>query len=345
MSGKHSKFYLGAALLLVAMAGGIHLYLHRGEESTDDATIGGRVVALSPKVSGYVKILNIDDNQLVKAGEVLLEIDPSDYIFRRDRALATYQAAKAALSAAQQNLETTNVSAPSNQDAAQAQLEAAQANWRKAEQDLRRMQALSNQARSQSQLDQAIAAEKTAKSAFYEAQARLRSAATAPKAIAAARAQQQQLAAQLLQAQADLSQAENDLSNTRIVAAMPGRITNRGVERGDYIQPGQQLGSLVSIETWVVANFKETQLQYMRPGQLVAISIDAYPDLNLSGRVDSIQAGSGAFFSAFPPQNATGNFVKIVQRVPVKIVFANLPADMPLLGPGMSVTPTVFTAD
>ncbi len=343
MSGKHLKFYLGAALLVVVS--GVYLYLHRGEESTDDATIGGRVVALSPKVSGYVKTLNIDDNQLVQAGEVLLEIDPSDYLFRRDRTLATYQAAKAALAASQQNLETTNVSAPSNQDAVQAQLEAAQANWRKAEQDLSRMQALSSQARSQGQLDQAVAAEKTAKSAVYEAQARLRSAATAPKAIAAARAQHQQLSAQLLQAQADLSQAENDLSNTRIVAAMTGRITNRSVERGDYIQPGQSLGSLVSLDTWVVANFKETQLQHIRPGQPVAISIDAYPDLNLSGQVDSIQAGSGAFFSAFPPQNATGNFVKIVQRVPVKIVFEKLPADMPVLGPGMSVTPTVFTAD
>ena len=206
------------------------------------------------------------------------------------------------------------------------------------------MQRLSDEARSQGQLDQAIAAEKAAKSAFYEAQARLRGAEVAPKTIAAARATSNQLMAQFRQAQADLAQAENDLANTRLIAPMDGRITNRGVERGNYVQTGQQLGSLVSTELWVIANFKETQLEHMHPGQHVTVSIDAYPSQGFDGKAHSIQSGTGAFFSAFPPQNATGNFVKIVQRVPVKIIFDKQPDASLALETGMSVMPTVFTA-
>lgn len=341
MKSARSRLLLLA--LLAATAGGYYLYLQRGEESTDDAAIAGRNIIISPKVAGYVHVLNIDDNQLVRTGDVLLEIDPSDYRFRRDRAQAAFEAARAAAMAAENNMETTNVSAPANRDAAQAQVAAAEASWNQTQLELKRMQRLSDEARSQGQLEQAIASEKAAASAVQEAQARLRSASTAPRAIAAARAAYGQLQAQYKQTQADLEQAENDLANTRLIAAMDGRITNRGVERGDYVQPGQQLGSLVSTELWVVANFKETQLQDIRPGQPVDIRIDAYPDRTFSGRVDSIQAGSGAFFSAFPPQNATGNFVKIVQRVPVKIVFDQQPGQTLALGPGMSVVPTVHT--
>ncbi|MDD4914744.1 MAG: HlyD family secretion protein [Methylococcales bacterium] len=343
MKPRHSRFLMLALFIGLAAASGVYLHLHRGEESTDDAMLDGHNVTISPKVSGYVKTLNIDDNQLVKAGDVLLEIDPSDYIFRRDKAQAAFDAAQAAAMASKNNMETTNISAPSNRDAAQAQVDAARANWDKALKDLKRMQRLTDEARSQNQLEQAVAAEMSAKSAFYEAEARLRTANTAPRAIAAARAMNNQLLAQLKQAQADLEQAENDLANTRLIAPMNGRITNRGVERGNYVQPGQQLGYLVSTETWVIANFKETQLKNMRPGQRVAISIDAYPDKVFNGRVDSIQAGAGAFFSAFPPQNATGNFVKIVQRVPVKIVFDPIPDSTLTMGPGMSVEPVVYT--
>jgi membrane fusion protein (multidrug efflux system) len=344
MKSNQSKFTLIFLLLFAGVAAGIYLYLHRGEESTDDANIAGRTVTLSPKVAGYVTNLNINDNQLVKAGEVLLEIDDSDYVIRRDKAKATFEAARAAALASQNNMESTNISAPSNRDAALAQVDSAKANWDKAGKDLNRMQRLSDEARSQGQLDQAIAAEKAAKSAFYEAQARLRSAEVAPKTIAAARATSNQLMAQFRQAQADLAQAENDLANTRLIAPMDGRITNRGVERGNYVQTGQQLGSLVSTELWVIANFKETQLEHMHPGQHVTVSIDAYPSQGFDGKVDSIQSGTGAFFSAFPPQNATGNFVKIVQRVPVKIIFDKQPDASLALGPGMSVMPTVFTA-
>lgn len=344
MKTNKSRIIILILLLAAVAAIALYLYLHKGEESTDDAMLTGRNVVISPKVSGYVKILNINDNQLVRAGDVLLEIDPSDYIFRRDRAQGVFEAARAAVTASQNNLDTTSISAPSSQDAAQAQVDAARANWDKAVKDLQRMQRMSNESRSQEQLEMVIAGELTAKSALTEAQARLRSAKTAPMAIAVAKANYSQLVSQLKQAQADLAEAENDLANTLLIAPMDGRITNRGVERGNYVQPGQQLGSLVSTELWVVANFKETQLKNIRAGQRVDINIDAYPDKTFSGRVDSIQSGTGSFFSAFPPQNATGNFVKIVQRVPVKIVFAQLPDSILAMGPGMSVIPTVHTA-
>ncbi|HEU0118703.1 MAG TPA: HlyD family secretion protein, partial [Alphaproteobacteria bacterium] len=187
--------------------------------------------------------------------------------------------------------------------------------------------------------------EKSARGNLEDARAKFRSAQTAPKAIAAARANSEQLAAQVKQAEADLAQAQQDLDNTKIIAPSDGRIAKKGVERGNYIQPGQALASLISMDVFVTANFKETQLTHMHPGQHVEVSIDAYPDRTFKAKIDSIQSGSGAYFSAFPPENATGNFVKIVQRVPVKILFDSTPDASMALGPGMSVTPTVYTND
>ncbi|MDR3424272.1 MAG: HlyD family secretion protein [Alphaproteobacteria bacterium] len=339
------KFILFAVVLGIIAACGGYLYINRFEESTDDAQINGDIVTLAPQVSGYVSALTIDDNQRVKTGDVLLEIDPADYIARRDHAQAALDAAKAAAEAAQNNADTTNVSAPSNLVAAQAQVDAAQANWERATSDLKRMQKLGRDARSQTQLDQAIDAEKTAHSNLDAANARLRSAQTAPKTIAQAQANSDSLAAQVKEAEATLAQAENDLAHTKIVAPIDGRITGRSVELGNYVQPGQALATLVGNDMWVVANFKETQLTRMRKGQPVTLSLDAYPDLKLTGKVDSIQSGTGSYFSAFPPENATGNFVKIVQRVPVKITFDHAPDATLALGPGMSVVPTVDTAE
>jgi len=343
MSLSRSKLTLLSVVTMVGLAIAIYVWLERGQESTDDAALNSHTVTLSPKVSGYVKVLNIKDNQRVKAGELLLEIDPTDYSIRRDKALAAYEAAKAAASVSHSNMETTNISAPSNRDAAQAQVESASANWEKAKHDLVRMQKLSNEARSQEQLDLAIANEKATQSFLIDARAKLRTAETAPKTMAAARAMNEQLSAQLNQAKADLAQADNDLANTKLKAVMDGVITNRGVEQGNYVQVGQQLGSLVGTEFWITANYKETQLEHIRIGQPVKVTIDAFPELSLKAKVDSIQAGTGAYFSAFPPQNATGNFVKIVQRVPVKIVFDSQPDATLPLGPGMSVIPTVIT--
>jgi len=343
MKSTRSRIILFLIILTLAIGGGIYLFIHRGEQTTDDAAIDGRTITISPKISGYVVSLNVNDNQVVKAGDVLLEIDPTDYTIRRDHAKAALEAAQDAASGSNSDKETTDISAPSNLDAAQAQVVSAQANWDKAVADLNRMQRLSNEARSQEQLDQAVAAEKAASSNLEDARAKLRSAETAPKAMAAAQAQSDRLQAQVKQAEADLAQAEYDLQNTKIIAPVDGRITKRAVERGDYVQPGQQLGSLVGTELWVTANFKETQLEDIRPGQRATITIDAFPNLNLEAKVDSIQSGTGAFFSAFPPENATGNFVKIVQRVPVKLILKHAPDPALTLGPGMSAIATVYT--
>jgi membrane fusion protein (multidrug efflux system) len=330
-------------LSIIIGGGGAYYYSQRGEVSTDDAGVDGRTVVLSPKVQGYVKALNIQDNQMVKAGDILLEIDPADYIVRRDRAKAALAAAQAAANASHSNLETTTVSAPSTIDAAEAQVASARASWEKALADKQRMESLfSAGACPQQQLDQAVATEKALRSTLDQMRAGLHSANTAPSVIAAAKNTSEQLQAQVKQAEVDLAQAENDLANTKIIAPMDGRITNRSVEIGNYVQIGSQLGSLVGNELWIVANFKETQLEHMQPGQSVDIRIDAFPNVKLHGKVDSIQAGTGSHFSLFPAENATGNFVKIVQRIPVKIVFDSLPDDIHM-GPGMSVVPTVHT--
>jgi len=342
LTSKHIKVII---VLLVAVVGaGVYYYVHRGEVSTDNASIEGRTVVISPKVQGYVRTLNIQDNQLVKAGDVLLEIDSTDYVVRRDRAKAALAAAQAAANASHSNLETTTVSAPSNAVAAMAQVASAEATWEKTFSDRQRMESLfSVGACSRQQFDEAIAIEKASRSALDKMRADLRSASTAPSVIAAAKDTSQQFQAQVNQAEVDLVQAENDLANTKIIAPMDGRMTKRSVEIGTYVQVGQQLSSLVGTQLWVVANFKENQLEHIQPGQPVDIHIDAFPNVKLRGKVDSLQAGTGSHFSLFPAENATGNFVKIVQRVPVKIVFDSTPDSALHLGPGMSVIPTVYT--
>jgi membrane fusion protein (multidrug efflux system) len=339
---KSPFFFLAIVVGALVLVAGLYMLIHAGEVSTDDASLEAHVVTLSPKVAGYVKTLAISDNQLVKAGDVLMEIDPVDYELKRDRAAAVLQAAEAGVNAAHQNVESTNVSAPSNLQSAQAQVKAAKAAWDKSLIDLNRMKRLSNEARSREELDTAVANEKTARSNLEDAQAKLRSAETAPKTIAAAEANRAQLQAQVKQAEAELAQAEKDLADTKIVAPADGRITRRAVEQGDYVQPGEQLGALVGTDFWVVANFKETQLKHMKPGQPVRIKIDAFPNVKVEGKVDSFMSGTGGRFSAFPAENATGNFVKIVQRVPVKITLTTPLKDIPV-GPGMSVVPVVET--
>lgn len=342
LTSKNRRVIIGILVVVVGVS--TYFYSHRSEVSTDNAAIEGRTVVVSPKVQGYVKTLNIQDNQLVKAGDVLLEIDSTDYIIRRDRAKATLAAAQAAANASHRNLETTTVSAPSNVDGATAQVASAEATWQKTFSDRQRMESLFNVgACSRQQFDDAIAIEKSSRSALEKMRADLRSANTAPSVIAAAKDTSQQFQAQVKQAEVDLVQAENDLTNTKIIAPMDGRITKRSAEIGTYVQAGQQLSSLVGTELWVVANFKETQLEHMQPGQPVDIHIDAFPNVKLHGKVDSLQAGTGSHFSLFPAENATGNFVKVVQRVPVKIIFDSIPDGDLHLGPGMSVIPTVYT--
>ncbi len=340
MTGKKLRIF--GIIALIAAGAGIYIFLHRNEVSTDDAALEANVVTISPRVGGYVQALPVTDNQVVKAGTLLARIDPVDYQIKLDRSLAALDAAKANLSSATQNLETTKIQAPSNTDAAQAQMQVAQAEWENTQQTLKRLQSLTDQARSRQQLDDAVAAQRKALSALNDAKAKLRASQTAPQTVAAAVSNAEQLAAVVRQAEADVAQARKDLADTNIVAPIDGRIASRGVEHGNYVQPGQQLMALVGNDVWVVANFKETQLTAMKPGQPVDIDVDAYPGLGLHGKVDSVQSGTGSRFSAFPAQNATGNFVKIVQRVPVKIVLDGYrPVAGVTLGPGMSVVPTV----
>jgi membrane fusion protein (multidrug efflux system) len=180
-----------------------------------------------------------------------------------------------------------------------------------------------------------------AESQLGEAKARLASAKVAPSRVAFSRAQVDTTAAEIAQAEAEVRQAELNLSYTKMYAPESGQITRKVVEPGSYVQVGQTLCSIVPDRLWVLANFKETQLRYMHPGQPATITVDAYPDHVFTGHVDSIQAGSGARFSLLPPENATGNYVKVVQRVPVKIVFDNATDPSHPLGPGMSVVPSI----
>lgn len=340
LSTKYIKIFL--AVMIIVLGASTYYYFHMTDVSTDSATIDGHTVSVSPKVQGYIKKLYIQDNQLVKAGDVLLEIDPTDYRIRRDRAKAALAAAKAALAVAVHNSETTAVSAPANEDAVSAQVASAVAIWEKSASDRHRMEDLfKSGACSEQQRDQAIAAEKSDRAALEKIRANLKSASTTTTVIAAAQNTIEQLQAQVSQSEADLAQAESDLSNTKIIAPMDGRIIKYNIESGNYVQTGQQLASLVGTDMWVVANFKETQLEHMKPGQAVDIRIDAYPNVVLHGKIDSFQSGTGAHFSLFPAENATGNFVKIVQRVPVKILFDMPPDNQLHLGLGMSVVPTV----
>jgi membrane fusion protein (multidrug efflux system) len=327
-------------LALIAI-GGAHYMMTRGQEKTEDATIEANVIPVAPKVSGYVVELDVTDNQRVKKGDVLLKIDPRDYQIALDQAKADLASAESRLAGAKFKHAGTSVSAPSNLESAQSQVAAAEAEWKNADKTLKRLQSLNDTARSQQSLDDASAAEKSARSKLEDAKARLRSAQTAPDEVAASEASVKELEAALEHANAAVEQAQNNLDDTTVVASQDGRITRRSVEQGAYVEEGQQLLSLVGNTVWVIANFKETQLDGMKAGQAVDIHIDAYPSEKFEGKVDSVQAGTGARFSLFPPENATGNFVKIVQRVPVKIVFTEQPPAELQVGPGMSVVPTV----
>ena len=246
---------------------------------------------------------------------------------------------------------------------ARARVHAAEAEAARAAADARRYeQLLQYGGVSRQERDNAVAADRTAaanleaarraeqgardalrqaESQREEAKARLASAQAAPKQVAYSRAQAAQAAAQIAQYEAAVRQAELDLSYTKIYAPQSGRITRKSVEPGAYVQVGQTLFSIVPDQVWVVANFKETQLRYMQPGQPATVRVDAYPDKLFKGHVDSIQAGAGARFSLLPPENATGNYVKVVQRVPVKIVIDEPPDPKHVLGPGMSAVPEV----
>jgi membrane fusion protein (multidrug efflux system) len=331
------------AILLVAAAagGGYYWFSTRNLLSTDDAFIDGRAVAIAPQVKGVVVDLLINDNQFVKTGQVLLRIDPRDYIAARDQAEAALNLAQAQLANARISLEMLRVTDPAKLRAAQAQLNSARAGLTRAEFDERRQHAIDPAATTRQNIDQANATEQQAVASVALQEAQVKQADIVALDIAQGEANVRQLQAQVAQAAARLDQARLNLSYTQIVAPQDGWVTVRNVERGDFAQVGAQMFAIVSPQIWVTANYKETQLTRLRPGQAVDIAVDAYPALVLHGHVDSIQLGSGSKFSAFPAENATGNYVKIVQRVPVKIdIDSGLDPNLPL-PLGISVDPTV----
>jgi membrane fusion protein (multidrug efflux system) len=342
---KHASWALLLIVLVAAGGAATEWYLTKDEVSTDDAYTDGHAITIAPQVAGSVVALNVTDNQRVQAGDVLLQIDPRAYVAARDQAQGSLQVAEAQLANARITLDSAKIDYPAKLAAAQAQLAAARAVQFKAGADARRQRGLPKQATMQQDVDSAEAALQSADAQVDQAQAAVQQAALVPQFIGQAEAQVRQLEAQVALARASLGQAELNLSWTKVVAPKAGWITKRNVEQGNYVQSGQALLSLVTPDIWVTANFKESQLKRMRPGQQVEIAVDAYPQLELKGHVDSIQLGSGSRFTAFPPENATGNFVKIVQRVPVKIgIDSGMDPNLPL-PLGLSVMPTVRLAD
>jgi len=323
-----------AALVIVALIALALWWLHaRQYESTDDAFIDARTVQISSQVSAAIVEVPVTDNQLVEAGTVLVRLDDRDFKAALDQAKAQVAQAQAGIA----NLDAQLAAQQARIEQANKQVAQAQAALTFAEQEDERYQRLVKTG--------AVTVEQAQQYTSNLLQSQANFAAAQANAIAADKqtpvlgAQRQLSYAELMQRNPAAEQAEINLSRTFITAPVAGRVTHLSTAKGDYAAVGQALMMFVPREVWVTANFKETQLDLMRPGQPVAIEIDAYPGRTFAGHVDSIQAGSGTAFSLLPAENATGNYVKIVQRVPVKIVFDN-PPDV-VLGPGISVVPTV----
>jgi membrane fusion protein (multidrug efflux system) len=317
-------------------------------ESTDDAFIEAHVVSVAPRVAGQVLAVHVLDNQLVRSNDLLVEIDPADYTMSvaqkqsaADAQESSYKLALAGLELMRAKVTTAGAAA----QASKADTAAAAATAARAKADFERSQELRRQNTiSQQEFDSAQAATQQAEANLNAAQ---QNAAADESKINEAGAQLNATEAGVgmalalfRQAQTGVQSAQLDLSYTKIFAPCDGRVTRKAVEAGDYVQTGQMLMSIVPAEVWVVANFKESQLKHMKPGQRATVTIDAI-DRSFAAHVDSVQAGTGARFSLLPPENATGNYVKVVQRVPVKIVFDEpLPASH-TIGPGLSVMPDV----
>jgi membrane fusion protein, multidrug efflux system len=330
-------------LAVIALIGGlIYWLMTRNQETTDDAYTEGNAVSIAPKVPGYVVENHINDNVFVHAGDILLKIDPRDYTVARDQAAANLDAALAQQASAEVDLETTRVRAPANLVQARAQLMQARANLEQSKNDSKRQHGVDPRATTQTNLDQVTTAVLANIANVKSAEAQVSIASLVQETIRTAEATVEQRKGQVEQARANLAQALLNLSYTDLIAPQDGQITRRNIDLGTFVQAGQQVFYLVPRAVWIVANFKETQLDRMRVGQRVDVKVDAYSQLHLSGHVDSIQAGSGARFTTFPPENATGNFVKIVRRVPVKIIIDHGLEQWPFLPLGLSVEPTVY---
>jgi len=429
---KHRRRYLILIAVIVGVIVGLFLgipyYLHAvSHVSTDDAFIRAHISPVAARVAGHVWKIYVNDNQVVKQGDLLLELDPRDFQTTADRARANWLSVRARLAAAEQNVTLTDITAHAGLSEATASVTMAQANIHTAEAAVRVAQSQLEQARAdytvsqrayeeaqaqvsaaepvavrdhndlvryqemidtnsvtrqqydyaraaaavsaanlaaarktaakeQAKASLARAAVQTAQESLAQirtrltesrdnlalARARLDSARSAPQKIAISQSQRDTLDAQVAEAEAALKQAMLRLSYTRIYAPVSGRVTHKTVQLGAFVTAGQALMAVVPSEVHVIANFKETDLTHMEPNQPVSIAVDTYPSATFAGHVDSIQAGSGATFSLLPPENATGNYIKVVQRIPVKIVFDRQPdTNDYTIVPGMSVVPQV----
>jgi membrane fusion protein (multidrug efflux system) len=325
---------VAAVLLLVV---GIVLWIHaRRFESTDDAFVDARIVRLAPQIAGRIAHIYVTDNQLVHAGDVLVEIDPGDVSARLKQAESERELARTQVAQAEAQVHSSEAALRR----AQSVLAGTRAQADKALRDLSRfrsLQAENPRAVAQTQVDQASAA---AKSATAERDASERAAEGAKAALEAAKAEASSANARITVLDAQVQEAQLSFGYARIVAPVDGHVAQRKAAVGTYVTPGQQMLAIVPLEMWVTANFKETQLADLRAGQHVHIDIDACPDTDAQGHVDTIQRGAGQAFALLPAENATGNYVKVVQRVPVKIVFDKVRGTCPL-GPGLSVVPSI----
>ncbi len=400
-----SKRFLLILIPLILLGAGYWIYENyfANRETTDDAQIDGHINPIAAKAMGHVTAISVEDNQFVKAGTVLIQIDPTDYQVALERAKAELAAAQSVLVSAQTQvpmISTTTSSqtnlagagveqaeqaravalkdvdtAKARLDSVQARVREMEANYIKATQDLQRMKQLIDKDEiSRQQYDAAVAqadatrasrdsaqagVEETVKAIataqarvaqaearIKEAKANLQATQTAPQQIAISRSAVQTAQARVKLAEASLQQAELNLQYTQVKAPIDGIVSQRRVELGQYIQVGQSLLALVPLHNvWVTANYKENQLKYMRQGQKASITVDAYGGRKYEGHVDSIAAATGARFSLLPPENATGNFVKVVQRVPVKILIERGEDETHPLMPGLSVIATVYTEE
>ena len=330
------------AVVLVLVLGGLCGWywweVLRFRQSTDDAYVQSDVSVISPKIEGYLKKVKVVDNQQVAEGAVLFVIDDRDFKAKVAQAEAVVATGEASIATYDSRLKLQQAMI----DQAAAVVQSAEADLARMQQDYKRYSTLmTSDFASRQRFEQAEADARKAEAALAKSRAAL---AGEQNQLAVLRSQQHEEEAKLQQTRANLWLAKNDLDNTVIRAPISGVAGNRAGQVGQYVKAGTQLLSLVPLtRLYVTANFKETQLTRMRPGQIAEVSVDAYPDQILQGRVESFAPGSGAQFSLLPPDNATGNFTKIVQRVPVRVALPANDALNGLLRPGLSVTVTVDT--
>jgi membrane fusion protein, multidrug efflux system len=340
----HSKkplIILGISVVLLAIIGFFVWFAHRNQVSTDDAYTDGNVVTMVPKVAGYVVELYVDDNSRVRKGDLLLKIDQRDYLTAQEQARAQLALAVAQHRSSQDALRVARVQYPAQLESARAQQEAAAAVLAQAQAAYARQHQVDPRATTQESIDASTSQQFNSSASLKSANAQVAIARLVPEQLQQAGSAVDERAAGVQQAQAQLDQANLNLSYTEVRAPTDGFITKRSVQLGSYLAAGEVMFLIVTPEVWITANFKESQIGRMLPGDAVDIKVDAYSGFKLQGHVQSIQYGSGSRFSAFPAENATGNFVKIVQRIPVKIVIdRGLDPDRPLPF-GLSVSPVV----